>query len=591
MKESRYIEKIMESEGLTNQEVQNLIKEKKKELKDLISTEGALFIIFRELGLEFKENKSKSAVATKDDQRKYEKNNNSLENLQISALTLDMKNINLVGRVLQIYQIHNFDKEDGSVGTVGSFLLKDTTGEIKITLWDEKANIFESPKFEVNKPIRILNGYSKSDRNGRIEVHLGRLGKVQLNPNKIEHSLLPKIKDDYISVAEINLSLLSASIKGKVVQITPINTFTKKNGVIGKISTITILDKTGTINIIFWNDDVNKVQNIRVDDSLSVKNLIPRQNYRNSDKIDLIVNNNTIIKKLETPLNIEAKTVENINMIQDLENIISLKGIITSVDNLREISLKNGENIYLLGFSVSDDTDAVRVALWREEAEDYSEILKTGLGVLLSNVLIKYSDYSNRKEISLIKGSKLEVIEIEIKNLKNLPTKDSIETHRINENVAQNKYAQIGEINKAKNVMIKVCIVKDIGRIHIYEACTNCKRKIDNCNCKVDRDFKFKTITNLTVEDETGTIRAVFIGEIADKILKKDSEYLVKIKETEEFESFLKDKSKELLGKDIIIQGRTKFSDYSNSYEVIVNDFDYLDVGKELDAIMERIKI
>jgi len=54
MKTDAYINKIIEDTGLTKKEIQNLVEEKKAELKGLISDEGALFVIAKELGVDVK---------------------------------------------------------------------------------------------------------------------------------------------------------------------------------------------------------------------------------------------------------------------------------------------------------------------------------------------------------------------------------------------------------------------------------------------------------------------------------------------------------------------------------------------------------
>ncbi len=52
MKTDVYIKKIVEDTGLSKKEIQNLIEAKKEEIKGLISDEGALFVIAKELGVE-----------------------------------------------------------------------------------------------------------------------------------------------------------------------------------------------------------------------------------------------------------------------------------------------------------------------------------------------------------------------------------------------------------------------------------------------------------------------------------------------------------------------------------------------------------
>ena len=55
MKSELYIKKILKNTGLTRKEIQDMVENKKVELKGLISEEGALFIIARELGVDVKE--------------------------------------------------------------------------------------------------------------------------------------------------------------------------------------------------------------------------------------------------------------------------------------------------------------------------------------------------------------------------------------------------------------------------------------------------------------------------------------------------------------------------------------------------------
>ena len=52
MTEEEFIQKIMDNTDFTKEEINYLVKEKKEELKGLISSEGALFLIMKELGID-----------------------------------------------------------------------------------------------------------------------------------------------------------------------------------------------------------------------------------------------------------------------------------------------------------------------------------------------------------------------------------------------------------------------------------------------------------------------------------------------------------------------------------------------------------
>ncbi len=132
MKTDAYITKIIQDTGLTRSEIHNKVEEKKSELKGLISDEGALFLIAKEFGVDVS---NENTDLIKDIE------------INISDISLNMKNITLIGRIKEIYSVYEFNKENQEKGYVGSFLLHDTTGEIRIVLWNEHANMFTNENF------------------------------------------------------------------------------------------------------------------------------------------------------------------------------------------------------------------------------------------------------------------------------------------------------------------------------------------------------------------------------------------------------------------------------------------------------------
>ncbi|MFW9901161.1 MAG: DUF2240 family protein [Candidatus Thorarchaeota archaeon] len=570
MKTEVYVNKIIEDTGLTRKEIQNLIEDKKSELKGLISDEGALFIIAKELGVDIR-NENKDLLKEIE--------------INISDITQNMKNITLYGRIKEIYNINSFSKNDGSKGFVGSFLLHDTTGDARIVIWDDQVKVFNEHNFEINELVKIINGNAKKGKYRDIEIHIGRYGKVILSPEDIDYNKYPKITFKSINLKDINLNLRSLSIEGKVIQISPVREFTRKDGEFGKVKSLSLSDSTGSVKVTFWNDDTEKLHEVEIGDVLLIKNLNPRLSNLDSNTIDLYANRNTTITKENKDLDISGEVVTNIKDLQSNKGMVSFKGIITSVDNLKTITLKSGEEISLLGFIVSDDTDGIRVTLWREIAEKYSEVLTVGQGLLLENVMVKYSNFSKRNEISLIGESKLELIDLEIKNLKSI----NLEKKERGVNFS-GEYTKIDMIKAPGIIELKGFIAKDLNNITIYEACKNCFKKVENCTCGKGDDSEFRMITNLIIDDGTGTIRTTFIGDQAENLLGIETNKIMQLKETPEFEKFLEKKSSEFLGKDIIIKGRAKFSDYSNQYEVSVYDFKDVNIDEELERAMKKIE-
>ena len=569
MKTEIYVNKIIEETGLTRKEIQNLVEDKKSELKGLISDEGALFIIAKELGVDIKGD-DKGLLSDID--------------INISDITQNMKNITIVGRIKEIYRVNSFERSDGKTGYVGSFLLHDNTGDARIVLWDEQVKIFSESNLARNELVKIVNGLAKKGRFGGIEIHVGSYGKIILSPEDVDYKKYPKVKYESIKIRDINLNLNSVSLEGKVIQLFPLKEFIRKDGEVGKVQSLILLDSTDSIRITFWNEDTEKLKNVEVNDVISINNLYPRLSTLDSNTIDLNSNKSTDIVKKKKDLDIKGVFIKNIIELQKTSGVVSFEGIVTSVDNLKTVSLKTGEDVSLLGFIVSDDTDGIRVTLWRDLAEKYSKLLSDGQGISLNNVLVKFSNFSNRNEISFIEDSTCELKKLEIKNLKSI---DNIRKQRSGSFLGN--YTDINMITAPGIYELKGFIVKDLNKITIYEACKNCYKKVENCTCNNGENTEFRMITNLIIDDGTGTIRSTFMGEQAEKLIGIDTAKIVQLKETPEFEKFLEKKSSEILGKDIIIKGQAQFSDFTNQYEISVFDFTELNVDDELKRVMRKI--
>jgi len=569
MKTEAYINKIIEDTGLSRTDIQSLVEEKKEELKGLISDEGALFVIAKELGVDVtSENKELL---------------NDIE-LNISDITLNMKNIVIVGRIKDIYHVNSFKKSSGETGHVGSFLLRDNTGDIRIVLWDDQVSIFKDERFEKNEIVKILNGNAKKGRFDGIEIHVGGFSKLILAPEDVDYKKYPKIKEDFRQIQNINDDLGSISTEGKVMNKFPIKEFIKKDGQSGRVGSLTLRDSTGQIRISFWNDDIEKIENVEVGDFISLTNITPRKSNYAQNAIDLHATPITAITKKDKEIDLKAKFIDKIENLQKEKGYISFQGIIMTIDDLRKISLKTGDEVSLLSFNVSDDTDTIRVNAWREKADELSKSLKNGDGILLKNVELKFSSYWQKIEATIQNDSSIEKIDLNIPNLKisETPSKEKRRTFSRN-------FTEINSIQSSGFFEIKGFISNELKKIHFYEACTTCRRKIDNCKCAQKGNTKLTMIVSHFVEDESGKIRATFIGDAAEKLIGKNADTIIKVKDTPDYEKLLEKFSSEIVGRDIMIRGSVKFNDFSDSYEIVASDFQDINVEEELDNNMKEI--
>src|SRR3989338_1443439 len=189
------IKKIKEKSSLSEEQINNKIKEKMDKLSGLISKEGAAHIIANELGIKiFEEGR-----------------------LKIRDILIGMRDVEFVGKTKQIFGVNEFVRQDGSKGKVASFILGDETGEVRVAAWGEHADMVR--KIQHDYIIKIKSGYVR-DNNGRKEVHLGNRSEIIINPEgeKIE-AIKQEEEGERKNIKDLQENEQNISILGTIVQI------------------------------------------------------------------------------------------------------------------------------------------------------------------------------------------------------------------------------------------------------------------------------------------------------------------------------------------------------------------------------------
>jgi ssDNA-binding replication factor A large subunit len=152
------IKKILEKSGQSVGEIEEKIKEKMDSLAGLVSKEGAAHIIANELGIKLFENET--------------------GRLKVKNLLAGMRNVEVTGRVLEIFPVREFQRGE-STGKVGSFLLADETGRTRIVLWGSQTD--KLLELEKNMVVKVQFAYVKENQ-GRKEIHFRDNSNLVLNP-------------------------------------------------------------------------------------------------------------------------------------------------------------------------------------------------------------------------------------------------------------------------------------------------------------------------------------------------------------------------------------------------------------------------
>ncbi|WP_339105019.1 single-stranded DNA binding protein [Haloterrigena salinisoli] len=162
----------------------------------------------------------------------------------VEALSLGLSNVNLVGLVLDTDSVRTFDRDDGSEGKVSNLVLGDETGRIRVTLWDEQADL--ATEFEPGETVEVIDGYVK-ERDGNLELHVGNRGAVEEVDEDVEYVPESTPIDDL----EIGQTV---DIAGVVRSADPKRTFDRDDGSEGQVRNIRVQDATGDIRVAMWGE-------------------------------------------------------------------------------------------------------------------------------------------------------------------------------------------------------------------------------------------------------------------------------------------------------------------------------------------------
>ncbi len=189
--------KIEEKTGLSSEEITKKIDDKLAALYGLVSKEGAAHIIANELGVKLFEMSSGK--------------------IDIKHVLAGMRNVELHGVVRRVYEVRPFATEKRS-GQVGSFLLGDETGALRVVLWNKQADQLSTLK--ENTTVVVKGGVVK-ERNGFKELHLNDSSILEITGTAAPTNTAQSKSEEFARKTIISLTEADSAVEllGTIVQV------------------------------------------------------------------------------------------------------------------------------------------------------------------------------------------------------------------------------------------------------------------------------------------------------------------------------------------------------------------------------------
>ena len=314
---------------------------------------------------------------------------------KISEINADSGNVNLVAKVISALNVKEFNRNDGTIGRVVNLTVADETGTVRVTLWDDKTDLIKNEDIKVEQTVQI-NGYVKNGYSG-LEVNVGKNGVIAESNETLDAvASTMKIEDIKNGMGDINLL-------GKIIEMSDIKTFSKKDGTSGSVCNITIRDDTDKIRVTLWDKNTEFTKDITLNDSVEIINGYAKENNFNQ-QVEIQIGDRSTIKKSNT-------TVEHKENFTPISEIVpgqnySIEGAVSDLGTVREFTRDDGTLNMVANIEVTDGSEQIRVALWGDHALVLNELdIDSPIHIIDAYSKIGYND-----QIELSVGNRSRVV-------------------------------------------------------------------------------------------------------------------------------------------------------------------------------------
>ncbi|HEX9260920.1 MAG TPA: OB-fold nucleic acid binding domain-containing protein [Candidatus Bathyarchaeia archaeon] len=180
--------------------------------------------------------------------------------LTINQLIPILNDATVVGRIVAVYPVRSY--EGKQPGKYASLLIADGGGLLRVMLWNDKADLVESGELKAGRIARFVHSYTKEDRNGKTELHIGAKSIVEINPQDTDETSFPFIKQFSTKCREITKAQSSIHLAGLVKEVFPSSAFTRENQSDGKILRFVLADDSGEVTVVAWNERAEELEPI-----------------------------------------------------------------------------------------------------------------------------------------------------------------------------------------------------------------------------------------------------------------------------------------------------------------------------------------
>jgi ssDNA-binding replication factor A large subunit len=409
----------------------------------------------------------------------------------------------------------------------------------------------------IDEPERIVSEIEKHTKLQRAEI-LARMKKKQeefaglINDAAAAYALAREmgiaVEDkqaiEFSKLSEVSAGAGSVNAVARVLHIFPVRTF-ERNGRQGRVCNIAIADESGSATLVLWDRDVELVEKgaIERDALLEIRGAHVKQARQG---VELHAGMSTSVVKRDVLAG--ARLPVKISELRSESNDVDVYCRITDEVAAKEFE-RNGAKSELASCTVADDSGAVRLVAWEQNAAALKRF-KKGDAVKVESGYAKQA----QRGLELHVGKKGRIAPTAAL----LPALDEL---------TATPSAQFAEL-KAGDVRKVSAKITEFFRAVQYSACASCKKRIDVEKCPFCGGVAAQRYAlSVMLDDTTMALNAVMFGDTVKKFLKVNA-----LADDISPEVVANLKKEELVGKQVSAIARAKTNALNGQLEIVLEE-------------------
>lgn len=355
MEFNELVKKIAEKSGLSEKEVKEKAQKKQEELNKLVTLEGAAHIVAGELGLRFFDSPKEHV-------------------LKLENIIPGMHSVDVVCKIIRIYDIREFVKEDKTKGKVAGMTVADDTASMRAVLWDKEVKLIEEKKLKEGDIIRIKDGYSRESMHGEPEIHVGSRTKIFINPPEAEKEKFKTVFEKKKKISELKEGDNNVDVLCKIIRVYSIREFMREDKTKGKVANLLVGDDTGFSRAVLWNEDAGIIEKreVKEGDVVMIKSAYVK---KRDDSLEInvgkhgkiILSEDEEAKKIAQIKSKEKAKRKKIAELAEGERA-EIRGAVIELERA-SIYKKDGEEKAVASCAIDDGSGRISIAFFDKMAE------------------------------------------------------------------------------------------------------------------------------------------------------------------------------------------------------------------------------